>query len=58
MEGQKYAPVIRKLYYNSLSNQIPAARAAEIVKVVLKCFLPDCGVDNVKLPSEQCSGYT
>ena len=56
-EGREYAPVIRKLYYNLLSNQIPAARAAEIVKAVLKCFLPDCDVDNIKLPSERCAGY-
>ena len=55
-EGREYAPVIRKLYYNLLSNQIPAARAVEIVKAV-KCFLPDCDVDNIKLPSERCAGY-
>ena len=56
-EGREYAPVIRRLYYNLLTNQIPAARAAEIVKAVLKCFLPDCDVDDIKLPSERCAGY-
>ena len=56
-EGRVYAPVIRKLYYNLLSNQISAARAAEIVKAVLKCFLPDCDVESIKLPSESCAGY-
>ena len=56
-EGQKYAPVIGKLYYNLLSNQIPASRAAEIIKAVLKCFLPECDVDNIQLPSERCAGY-
>ena len=56
-EGCEYAPVIRRLYYNLLTNQIPAARAAEIVKAVLKCFLPDCDVDDIELPSERCAGY-
>ena len=56
-QGREYAPVIRKLYYSLLSSQIPASRAAEIVKAVLKCFLPDCDVDNIQLPSERCAGY-
>ena len=56
-EGHEYAPVVRRLYYNLLTNQIPASRAAEIVKAVLKCFLPDCDVDNIKLPSERWAGY-
>ena len=56
-EGRVYTPIIRKLYYNLLSMQIPATRAAEIVKAVLKSFLPNCDVDSIKLPSERCAGY-
>lgn len=53
-EGRVYAPVIRKLYYNLLSNQISATRAAEIVKAVLKCFLSDCDVDNIVTLGTMC----
>ena len=56
-QGVQYSPVIRRLYYSLLANQIPAARAAEIVKAVLKCFLPDSDVETIKLPSERCAGY-
>ena len=43
---KQYATALRKLDKLKTS---PASRAAEIVKAVLKCFLPECDVDNIQL---------
>lgn len=39
--GFKYSPAIQKLYYTLLANQTSPAKIANIIKAVLKCFLPN-----------------
>ena len=53
----KYSPAVRKLYYTLLANQTPPAKIANIIKAVLKCFLPNLDTAKLILPKEKCAGY-
>lgn len=44
--SRKYAPEIRKLYYNLLANQVPISKISDIIRDVLRCFYPTENVDN------------
>ena len=55
--AMKYSPAVRKLYYTLLANQIPPAKIANIIKAVLKCFLPNLDTAKLILPKEKCAGY-
>lgn len=39
---RRYSPAIRKLYYTLLSQQVPSAKIADVVRTVIKCFFPCC----------------
>jgi len=53
----KYLPNVRKLYYTLLADQIPPSKITSTIKAVLKCFLPNLNLDDLKLPKERCAGY-
>ena len=53
----KYSPAVRKLYYSLLANQTPPAKIENIIKAVLKCFLPNLDIDRLRLPKEKCAGF-
>ena len=53
----KYSPAVRKLYYTLLANQTPPAKIVNIIKAVLKCFLPNLDTAQLILPKEKCAGY-
>ena len=55
--GRVYTTSIRHLYYSLLANQVPPAKITNIIKSVLKCFLPNLNVDDIKLPHSRCAGY-
>lgn len=48
----KYSPEIRKLYYSLLANQVPVSKIANIIQTVLKCFIPDENVEELRLPKK------
>lgn len=55
--GRRYSPSIRHLYYNLLSQQIPALKIADIIKTVIRCFFPGVDVDTLQLPKRSCADY-
>lgn len=55
--GRRYSPAIRKLYYALLSQQIPSARIADVVRTVIKCFYPADDVSKLQLPQRSCADY-
>lgn len=54
---RRYSPVIRKLYYTLLADQVPVSKISEIVKTVVQCFNPSIDVQHLKLPQRACAGY-
>ena len=57
VDQRRYSPSIRELYYSLLADQIPPAKIAQIVKLVLNCFVPSFNTDSLQLPQERCAGY-
>ena len=55
--GRRYSPSVRRLYYNLLTQQIPAQKIAEIIKTVIKCLFPAVDVDTLQLPKRSCADY-
>ena len=55
--GRSYVPAVRKLYYSLLANEVPATKVANVVKDVLKAFLPAVEVENLPLPQHSCASY-
>jgi len=56
-KGRFYSPVIRKLYYSLLSNQVPANKITAIIESILLCFLPEIDVSTLQLPKRSCADY-
>ena len=40
-----------------MADQIPPAKIRNIIKAILKCFVPTANFDQLRLPSEGCAGY-
>lgn len=55
--GKHYSLPIRRLYYDLLANHVPASKVSNLVKLVVKCFIPDVDIANLKLPKDRCVGY-
>lgn len=55
--GKHYSAAIRKLYYQLLSDLIPPAKIPQIIKAVLRCFLPNADLSQLQLPCERTAGY-
>ena len=56
-QGNQFTPMIRKLYYSLLANQVPVSNIANIIKEVVKCFNPNVNVDELVLPKRSCASY-
>ena len=55
--GKRYSPAIRKLYYSMLSEEVPSAKIANIIKTVVRSMFPGIGVDKIQLPKRACANY-
>ena len=53
--GKQYSPTIQKLHILYIAEQIPPAKICTTTKAVLKCFLPNLDVEQLKLPEEHCA---
>ena len=56
-DGKKYLPAVRTLYYSLLASQIPPGKIRNIIKDVVKAFIPDIDVESLKLPGSTCANY-
>ena len=49
-EGKKYTNVIRQLYYQLLSKQLPPSKIEGVIKCVLQTFCPHIDIAKLELP--------
>ena len=55
--GSQYTLEIRKVYYNLLVSGMPPDKISSSIKIMLRHFLPNIDVDQVKLPQKSCAQY-
>ena len=56
-DGKKYLPAVQTLYYSLLASQIPPGKIRNIIKDVVKAFIPDIDVETLQLPGSTCANY-
>lgn len=57
MSDRKYLPEIQKVYYELLASQVAANEAHDVIKAVIKCFIPSVDIQQLRLPQRTCAGY-
>ena len=55
--GKQYSNGVRELYYQLLSMHIPPAKIADIIKSILKAFVPSIDVESLHLPKRSAAQY-